>query len=451
MLLWRLRTGLRCFAYGIDDLALIQQQGKSTDHLKERPQLERKRVRDSLPSLDNKPTSPEDEEQMLREVDSNPRKEYKKKVNKTAEDFQIEQLREKDREFEKMVREYFKNENSGFDPQNYTRVEKTKRLTRALRMNSVFDFAKEKSPHNLAANYNNYDKFKLNYNYYFTRPDSDYFDTGAPMRKKMVADYLDGLSPSGEYRDSEDAAAREDERNKRAPQDPSTAMSELLEEGVEEAEAGEAEQTTERSGRLSPHAREQIYRLYESGWTVTDLSYRYGILPARVKAVVWCRRHFYEEVQPRIDPITWKLGVEREFLYASQFPFVDYGIDLQAMAIFEKGLQTARLTRRMTDAEMPEEVKAKIRERLARVRPLPRKMVENYVVGKGPGAYKVKDYVVCRGNGRHSVSEMFKRVCMWGDTKPHWLPKKVEAKVNLGPRIASQGFRMGGRMRSYNK
>lgn len=35
------------------------------------------------------------------------------------------------------------------------------------------------------------------------------------------------------------------------------------------------------SERLSPQAREEIFRLYIQGWSVRDLSSRYGILPER--------------------------------------------------------------------------------------------------------------------------------------------------------------------------
>jgi hypothetical protein len=46
-------------------------------------------------------------------------------------------------------------------------------------------------------------------------------------------------------------------------------------------------QGLEYLGRLSPVAKEEIYRLYLKGMTVKDLSLKYGILPVRVKAVVF--------------------------------------------------------------------------------------------------------------------------------------------------------------------
>ena len=47
------------------------------------------------------------------------------------------------------------------------------------------------------------------------------------------------------------------------------------------------DQNIEFHGRLSPVAREEIYRLYLKGMTVKDLSLKYGILAMRVKAVVY--------------------------------------------------------------------------------------------------------------------------------------------------------------------
>jgi hypothetical protein len=45
--------------------------------------------------------------------------------------------------------------------------------------------------------------------------------------------------------------------------------------------------------RLSPRVVEKIFELYTEGWTVRDLSQRFGILPNRVKFIVWSRAQFY--------------------------------------------------------------------------------------------------------------------------------------------------------------
>lgn len=41
------------------------------------------------------------------------------------------------------------------------------------------------------------------------------------------------------------------------------------------------------NGRMSPYAKEELYRTYLNGMTIKDLSLKYGIMPQRVKAIVF--------------------------------------------------------------------------------------------------------------------------------------------------------------------
>jgi len=41
------------------------------------------------------------------------------------------------------------------------------------------------------------------------------------------------------------------------------------------------------NGRMSPFAKEKIYRLYLKGTSVKDLSLKFGCLAQRVKAVIY--------------------------------------------------------------------------------------------------------------------------------------------------------------------
>ena len=47
-------------------------------------------------------------------------------------------------------------------------------------------------------------------------------------------------------------------------------------------------------------ACEEIFKTYLDGWTVRDISQRFGIHPRRTKFVVWCRAQYYLEVLPRM-------------------------------------------------------------------------------------------------------------------------------------------------------
>jgi hypothetical protein len=82
------------------------------------------------------------------------------------------------------------------------------------------------------------------------------------------------------------------------------------------------------NGRLSPIAKERIYRLYLKGATAKALSTRFGILPDRVKAIVFQKHLYWEEIYPRLGETHMRLAMEEEALYASEYPFLEYGIDL---------------------------------------------------------------------------------------------------------------------------
>ena len=46
-----------------------------------------------------------------------------------------------------------------------------------------------------------------------------------------------------------------------------------------------------------------------------------------------------------------RVAFEKELAYASEFPFVDYGIDLALMAKFEKGVMMTKLSVKPTDSD----------------------------------------------------------------------------------------------------
>ena len=48
--------------------------------------------------------------------------------------------------------------------------------------------------------------------------------------------------------------------------------------------------------RLSSKAMNTIYESYLEGWTVREISKRYGILPARTKFIIWARAQLFDEM-----------------------------------------------------------------------------------------------------------------------------------------------------------
>ena len=55
-----------------------------------------------------------------------------------------------------------------------------------------------------------------------------------------------------------------------------------------------------------------------------------------------------------------RLALECEAIYASRYPFIEYGQDLEVMAELEKGYKIMKLTETAYDAAPPKEVKEKL-------------------------------------------------------------------------------------------
>jgi len=62
--------------------------------------------------------------------------------------------------------------------------------------------------------------------------------------------------------------------------------------------------------------------------TIKDLSLKYGILPQRVKAIIFQKHIYWTEVYPKLGETHFRMALEREMLYAAEFPFIDYGLDI---------------------------------------------------------------------------------------------------------------------------
>lgn len=114
------------------------------------------------------------------------------------------------------------------------------------------------------------------------------------------------------------------------------------------------------NGRMSPFVKETIYREYQRGMSVKDLSLKYGILHQRVKAIVFQKHLYWEEVYPKLGESHMRLAIEREANYASDFPFIEYGQDLHMMGEYEKGIKIEKLTETEYDTNPHRETKEKV-------------------------------------------------------------------------------------------
>jgi hypothetical protein len=194
-------------------------------------------------------------------------------------------------------------------------------------------------------------------------------------------------------------------------------------------------------GRVSPWCKEEIYRNYLEGWTVKDLSYKYGLLPERVKAIVFLRDLFWREFYPKIGESGLRRRLEQGFEHAKQFGYTDYGKDLEAMAEREQGIRLRKVNRGEIDCKPTKEVEEKVSEVLKKIRPKAIDYIPTKFVGKGPSGYLIKDMIVKRGRGSKKVSLMFRKYCYFKDKYPHLLPENVLNKKELGPRVATYGYR----------
>jgi hypothetical protein len=194
-------------------------------------------------------------------------------------------------------------------------------------------------------------------------------------------------------------------------------------------------------GRVSPWCKEEIYRNYLEGWTVKDLSYKYGLLPERVKAIVFFRELFWTEIYPKIGESGLRRRLELSLEFSKEYPYVDYGKDLDLMALREQGMKLRKVTRGEIDAKPTKDIEQKISPTLKKIKPKSIDHVPLKFVGKGPSGYLIKEMNVRTGQGSKRVSFMFRKYCYYKDLYPNMLPEHVIEKKQLGPRIATFGHR----------
>jgi len=49
--------------------------------------------------------------------------------------------------------------------------------------------------------------------------------------------------------------------------------------------------------------------MFTEGFSVYQISTKYGIIPERVKAIVWMKRTYYDEILSKLDLETVKMGI----------------------------------------------------------------------------------------------------------------------------------------------
>lgn len=192
-------------------------------------------------------------------------------------------------------------------------------------------------------------------------------------------------------------------------------------------------------GRVSPWAREQIYKLHLEGWTVRDLSVRYGLLPERIKMIIWNRQYFYDEVMPNCDLATIQLALEKEMMYNMYFPWVDYGGDLAMLAQRDQGIFFQRYRTTEIDAKPSKEIQDKMEKILDNQTKKKYEIVTENFVGRGSKGFYIKSWIVNKGHGSERVNRKFK-MAVQHTKNAQLMPDRVRMNLKEGPRMASKGY-----------
>ena len=140
-----------------------------------------------------------------------------------------------------------------------------------------------------------------------------------------------------------------------------------------------------------------------------------------------------------------RLGLEREAMYAQDFPFVEYGQDLNIMAEYEKGVKINHISRTEYDADphTNKEEKLGVDNFMMNMRSRRMDRVPKELSGRGPAAYLLQDWVIHRGKGAARVSQTFKNIARYyGTDKEHLIKKKFIKRMDRGGiRYANAGLK----------
>ncbi|EAR94450.1 hypothetical protein TTHERM_00046550 (macronuclear) [Tetrahymena thermophila SB210] len=217
----------------------------------------------------------------------------------------------------------------------------------------------------------------------------------------------------------------------------------FLEELEGENEKDPFEEDDTEDGRLSCKARDDIYELYQKGWSIKDICTRYGIVPERAKAVIWMCEKYYFQILPKADALAIHMAQEMEEEWEEENGWQDYGIDLEELAEREKGMHTLSFKRyREVDVGKPSKnILSEEDYTLVQKINTPRqeKITLKLDGGKYQRGYLIKDWKINKGRGRRDVSKMFRRI-IENSHDISKLPSSVQLRVREGPRNASKGY-----------
>jgi hypothetical protein len=184
---------------------------------------------------------------------------------------------------------------------------------------------------------------------------------------------------------------------------------------------------------MSPAGKEKLYVDYQKGMTVKDLSLKFGILQERVKAIIFQKHMYWNEIYPKLGVSHMRQCMRMEYDYSQKYPFQDYGIDLAEMAENDKGVEVKTITRSAYDTNPSKGDSKWINTYLSKVHSRKGDRVPIGLDGTGPNAYMLTDWVIHRGKGAARVSQDFKdMVRHYGRPSEFIIKDKLKRRLDAG-------------------
>eukprot|EP01017_Pseudomicrothorax_dubius_P046764 TRINITY_DN8288_c0_g1_i3.p1 TRINITY_DN8288_c0_g1~~TRINITY_DN8288_c0_g1_i3.p1 ORF type:complete len:433 (+),score=96.28 TRINITY_DN8288_c0_g1_i3:55-1353(+) len=376
-------------------------------------------------------STPEGEESFLRM--------YKKQILTEVEEIEKAGLKRGIEKFSNQFNEYM-------NTTDQTEIQRrTKNLLESLRLKGQWDPSRLPS-HDISDQYGQYESYLKTYSK-MENTEVDSQDFGVERNPREIRNFKQKLGKEYEEADVDSSSLelRSYTKRKEEVEGEELSVKKLLQDGVtgpydwSEKQEDTGLDSVSASYRLSPNARAQIYQMYLEGWTVRDLSIRFGILPERVKAVVWLNQHWTEEILPNADLKSIRMGIRMEIESIEHTSFVDYGLDLAEMEARERGVMFQSFGSSAIDVNPPKSVKEGMKQIRAYKGRKKVDIVTEKFVGRGTSGYYINNWIVYRGPGAHRVNDVFRRI-IENSHRPQRLPYKAELRLRHGPREASKGY-----------
>jgi len=216
--------------------------------------------------------------------------------------------------------------------------------------------------------------------------------------------------------------------------------------GLDMAEKEDDEESDLVDAKMSFDSKVECYENYLKGESIRNLSLKYGILPLRVRAIVWQHQYFAEHILPHANLDTIKLAIYCEkVIVESVVPTVDYGLDLEFMANEQQGVETRPTNFRNIPCNPPPDPTYEQRyDQLLKKQKKPRQeYITEKFVGNTWNGYYLCDMKKYRGNGSERVTKKFRRILEnSGNPHDYGLPLNAERKLKKGASVrdASKGY-----------